>query len=229
MDRGPTIKELPEDQRPRERLERSGPDALSEAELLAIVIRSGTRHESALSLAQRLLARFGGVRGIADRSVAQLCEAQGIGPAKACQILAALAMARRLGGDTLKKGESFTGSGQVYEHFFPRLRGEKQERFICVLLDAKNRILREVTVSSGGLTSSAVNPRDVFRHAVTESASAIILVHNHPSGDPTPSAADMELTRRLKKAGDLMAIRVLDHVVVAEEGYVSLADEGRMG
>lgn len=225
----PTIKDMPEDQRPRERLAQFGPDALADAELLAIIIRDGTRKESAIQLAQRLLTTFGGVRGMADRTVTELCEADGIGPAKSCQMLAALALSRRLAEERLSKGVAFESSHQVHRHFFPRLRGERQERFLCLLLDSKNRILREVTISTGGLTGSSVNPRDVFRHAVTESASAVIFVHNHPSGDPTPSQNDLSLTGRLKEAGQLLGIRVLDHIIIGEEGYVSLADEGRMG
>ena len=227
--RRPTIKDLPEDQRPRERLAQFGPDALTDAELLAIIIRDGTRKESAIQLAQRLLTSFGGVRGMANRAVTELCEADGIGPAKACQMLAALALSRRLAEERLSKGVAFSKSHQVFRHFYSRLRGERQERFLCLLLDAKNRILREVTISTGGLTGSSVNPRDVFRHAITESASAVVFVHNHPSGDPTPSDSDIALTRRLKQAGELLGIRVLDHVIIGEEGFVSLADEGRMG
>ena len=227
-DRGPTIKELPEDQRPRERLIASGPDALTEAELLAIIIRDGTTKDSAVGVAQKLLNRFGGLRGLSERRVKELCVADGVGPAKASQISAALALARRLSAEQLKKGISFRSSRQVYEHFFPRLRAERQERFICVLLDAKNRIIREAEISSGGLSGSPVHPRDIFRHAVVESASAVIFVHNHPSGDPTPSRDDIALTQRLARAGELMGVRVLDHVIVGEEGYTSLADEGKM-
>ena len=224
----PSIKQLPEDQRPRERLIQHGPDALTDAELLGIIIRDGTPRETAVDLGQRLLSRFGGVRGLAGRRVAELCGVDGIGPAKASQTLAALALARRLGAETLKKGMPLQGSRQVFDYFYPRLRAEKQERFLCVLLDAKNRVLRDVEISSGGLTGSAVPPRDVLRHAVSESASAMIFVHNHPSGDPTPSADDLALTRRLTQAGELVGVRVLDHVIIGEEGYISLADQGKM-
>jgi len=226
--RGPMIKEMPEDQRPRERLMQSGPGALTDAELLGIIIRDGSARESAVDLGRRLLAQFGGLRGLAERRVTELCAAEGIGPAKASQVMAALALARRLGADSLKKGVALNGSRVVFEHFFPRLRGEKHERFIVVLLDTKNRVIRDVEVAMGGLASSPALPRDVFRYAVTEPASAVIFVHNHPSGDPKPSQDDLALTRRLSEAGDVLGIRVLDHVIVAEEGYVSLADMGRM-
>jgi len=226
--RGPTIKEMPEDQRPRERLMQNGPAALTDAELLGIIIRDGSARESAVDLGRRLLARFGGLRGLAERRVVELCAAEGIGPAKASQVMAALALARRLGEETLKKGVALNGSRLVFEHFFPRLRGEKHERFIAVLLDTKNRVIRDVEVSMGGLANSLALPRDVFRYAVTEPASAVIFVHNHPSGDPTPSQDDLALTKRLSEAGDILGIRVLDHVIVGEEGFVSLADRGRM-
>lgn len=223
-----TIKELPPDERPRERLLAKGAEALSDAELLAIIIRDGTRKETALDLARRLLHRFGGLRQLRDCSATELRSVKGIGPARAAQITAALAMSSRINDSTLRRGEAFQQSRDVFDLFYPRLRHEKQECFLCLLLDTRNRVQREVEISRGGLSAAMVNPRDVLAQAISEKASAIILVHNHPSGNPSPSADDVNMTRRLKEACQLTGIRLLDHVVIGEEGYVSLADTGRM-
>jgi len=223
-----TLKELPPSERPRERLLAKGPDALTDAELLAIIIRDGTRSESALDLGRRLLKMFGSLRDMRSKSVAELCTVKGIGMARAAQVLAALTLAHRIGENTLTKGQPFTGSQAVFSHFYPKLRYQKQECFLCVLLDTKNRVLREVKVSTGGLNAASVQPRDLMRAAVADAANAMILVHNHPSGDPRPSTDDIHVTARIKEACDLMGIRLLDHVIIAEEGYVSLADTGDM-
>lgn len=223
-----TLKELPPGERPRERLLQKGAGALTDAELLAIIIRDGTPQESALDLGRRLLGMYGSLRALRERSAAELCRVKGIGPARAAQVLAALALAGRVGERTLEKGSSFTNSRGVFEHFYPSLRYLKQECFLCVLLDAKNRVLREAKISTGSLSATIVQPREVLREAVLESASAIILIHNHPSGDPNPSSDDLEVTRRVKDACDAAGIRLLDHLVIGEEGYVSLADTGRL-
>ena len=223
-----TLKELPPDERPRERLLEKGADALTEAELLAIIIRDGTRKESALDLARRLLQKFGGLRDLSEKSIAELRTVSGIGPARAAQVKAALALATRLGSDALRPGRKFTNSNDVFTHFHPALRSEKQECFLCVLLDVKNRVLRHVKISTGGLSAAMVNPRDILKAAVAESASAIIVIHNHPSGDPEPSADDLHVTRRIKEACELTGIRLLDHIIVGEEGYTSLADLGKI-
>ena len=223
-----TLKELPPDERPRERLLAKGADALTKAELLAIIIRDGTREESALDLSRRLLKQFGGLRNLRERSATELCEVKGIGPARAAQVLAALALASHVGEQRLEKGAAFTSSEAVFQHFHPKLRYRKEERFLCVLLDTKNRILKEVEISTGGLNAALINPRDVLRPAVAEAASAVILIHNHPSGDPKPSADDRKVTHRLKQACNLTGIRLLDHIIIGEEGYHSLADSGEM-
>jgi DNA repair protein RadC len=220
-----TIKELPPDERPRERLLAKGAEALTEAELLAIIIRDGTRRESALDLARRLLAESNhSLRDLSGKSIVELCQTHGIGPARAAQVKAALALGGRLAGSTLRRGQKFTNSDEVFEHFYQRLRSQKQECFYCLLLDVKNRLLREVEISKGGLSVALVNPRDVLQAAVAEAASAIIVVHNHPSGDPEPSADDVRVTQRIRKVCELTGIRLLDHVIVGEEGFASLAE-----
>lgn len=227
-DRPPTIKELPEDDRPRERLLRKGGAALSDAELLAIILRVGRGGESALALAQRLLHRFGGIEGLAKRPPQELCAVAGIGPAKAAQVGAAVALARRMATQSFAPGDKFRSSQQVYEHMRFRLRDERQEVFLCLLLDTRNRLIGEREVSRGGLDASPVHPRDVFGHAVRETASAVIFCHNHPSGDPAPSKDDLSLTQRLVDAGKLLGVRVLDHVIIGRDRFVSLADDGLM-
>ena len=224
----PTIKQLPEEDRPRERLLKLGGDALSDAELLGILIGSGRGGESAVGLARRLLARYGSLHELSRRAPAELCQLSGIGPAKAAQIGAGLTMARRLASASLAPGDKFTQSRQVFEHYHQRLRNLQQEVFCCLMLDTKNRFIRDKEVSRGGLESSPVNPRDVFTDAVREIASAVIFIHNHPSGDPAPSRDDIALTRRLKEAGELLGLRVLDHIIIGKDQYYSFTDEGRL-
>ncbi len=223
-----TLKELPVDERPRERLLQLGPEALTDAELLAIIIRDGTRTQTALDLARQLLTIFEGLQGIKSASVHDLFKVKGIGPARAAQVLAALALASRIAETPLKKGRKFTHSRAVYDHFRHRVRDLKQECIYCLLLDAKNRVQREAEVSKGGLSAAMAHPRDILTMAIRESAHAIILVHNHPSGDPTPSSDDIRLTERVRQTAETAGIRFLDHVIIGENGYVSLADEGRL-
>lgn len=212
--------------RPRERLTSVGASVLSDAELLALLLRTGGRGADALATATSLLDVHGGLHGLARAGGSELAASAGIGPAKSASICAALELGRRLATRRLHPGASIRGPADVFAHFHPRLRHEPQERFIALLLDGRHRVLREENISQGTLTASLVHPREVFRSALRESAAALILVHNHPSGDPTPSAEDREVTGRLVSAGELLGVRVMDHVVVAERGYRSLREEG---
>ena len=225
------IKDWPEAERPREKLLNHGAETLSDAELLALVLRTGdaASQTSALDHARLLLARFGSLRALAGATTAELCELRGIGPAKAAEIQAVFQLARRFASEPLRPGDRFTSSAEVFRHFHERLRDRKQEVFLALLLDGKNRILREVQVSSGSLTASIVHPREVFAPVVRESAAAVLFVHNHPSGDPTPSREDLEITARLREVGELMGVRVLDHIIIGSGDYVSLADRGLLG
>jgi len=217
---------LPED-RPRERLFRYGVEALSDLDLLALLLRSGNRGESALAIARRLRLHYPSVVELADATPQELASVAGIGLARAASICAAIALGRRADGGALVEGRPIAGSEQVFRHFSSRLSGLKQERFYVVLLDGKGRVMRDLRVSEGSLTASIVHPREVFRRAIREAAAAVVLVHNHPSGDPTPSPEDEALTERLRAAGDLLGIRVLDHVVVGSGCYVSFVDSGK--
>ncbi len=225
-DRLITIKDLPEDQRPRERLLAEGPDRLHDRELLAIILRSGTGKETAVQLADRLLSRYGSLRALARCTAGELQAVSGIGPAKASQIVAAFAIGRRCISEPLPAGTFITGSRQLFEHMREQFRGIKKEHFYVLLLDTKHRIIRRERVSVGSLNESIVHPREVFRNAIRESAAKVIFVHNHPSGNPDPSPQDRRLTARLAEAGDLVGIKVLDHVVVGDESYFSFAEQG---
>ncbi len=222
------IKDWPAEERPREKLLTRGAETLSDAELLALVLRTGeaTTRTSALDHARQLLAHFGGLRQLAAAGISELCRIKGIGPAKAAEIQAVFQIARRFADTRLQPGDRFTSSQEVFLSFHERLRDHKREVFYTLLLDSKNRLIREIPISEGSLTASIVHPREVFAPVIRESASAVLFVHNHPSGDPTPSREDLDITRRLKEVGDLMGVRVLDHIVVGSERYVSFADRG---
>lgn len=222
------IQSWPEQERPRELLFLKGAQGLSDAQLLAILLRVGRTDCSAVEVAMEVLTQLQGLRGLANRSLEELCAIPGIGPAKAAQILAGVELGKRALAMPLTEGKRIQGSQHVFDHYYPLLRDLRHEVFKAVLLDAKHTVIRDFTVSQGSLTVSIVHPREVFNVAVRESAAAIIFVHNHPSGDPEPSQEDHALTQRLIAAGDILGIRVLDHVVIGDGRYVSFADEGSM-
>jgi len=225
------ITEWPEGERPREKLLAQGPEALSDAELLAIVLRTGdaTSGKTALDHARQLIKKFENFRGLASAAAAELCDLKGIGPAKAAAVKAAMEISRRYATEKLPQGKAFSRSADVFAHFHQRLRDKKKECFFIILLDSKNRAIREERISEGTLTSSLVHPREAFTPAIRESAASLILVHNHPSGDPTPSREDEEITRRLVEGGKLLGIAVLDHIIVGQGSYYSFADRGSIG
>jgi DNA repair protein RadC len=175
-----------------------------------------------------LLSRIDGLQGIARIGADDLCRVPGIGPAKAAQLKAAVEIGKRALAQPLSTGQLIRSSGDVFHAYAPQLRDLRHETFRLLLLDAKHALIRETTISEGTLTASLVHPREVFSVAVRESAAAVICLHNHPSGDPTPSAEDRALTRRLQEAGDVLGIPVLDHVVIGDGRYVSFADRGWM-
>lgn len=229
MNRTPTsIKGWPAEDRPREKLLENGAQALTDTELLAIILRVGnaSTSESAIDHARHLLSQFGGLKGIEETPVSELRQVAGIGPAKIAQIKACLEIASRLRNHKWEVGEPLRSSEDVFRHFRERLEREKRELFYVVLLNNKNRKIREVKISEGSLTASLVHPREVYNPVIRESAAAVVFVHNHPSGDPAPSQEDIEITRRLKDVGDVMGIRVLDHVVIGFDRYFSFSDRG---
>jgi DNA repair protein RadC len=220
------VRGVAEEDRPRERLARLGPDALAAAELLAVILGTGTRGRTATEVAQRLLEDSGGLRRLSSRTMAEIAGTPGLGTARAARVMAAFALGRQVGQLRIPPGARFRSGADIFRHYHIRLRDLRKEQFWAVLLDGKNRILREERVSEGSLTASLVHPREVFAPAIRESAGALVFVHNHPSGDPTPSVEDVEITRRLCSVADLVGIRVLDHVVVGDGSYVSFLERG---
>lgn len=225
-----TIKDWPEEDRPREKLLSRGAHSLTEAELLAIILRNGDASTgvSALDHARMLLNQFGGFKGIEDASASELASVKGIGPAKIAQIKACLEIARRSASVKWETGQPLRSSEDVYHHFREQLGREKRELFYVVLLNNKNRKIRDVKISEGSLTASLVHPREVYNPVIRESAAAVIFVHNHPSGDPAPSPEDVDITRRLKEVGEVIGVRVLDHVVIGHDRFFSFNDKGML-
>jgi len=223
-----SIKNWPTDERPREKLLNKGATALTDAELLALILRTGDAGSktSALDQGRILLQQFGTLQNLANATTKELCDFPGIGPAKAAELQGVFELAKRYQSISLKPGDRYTSSSEVFHHYHALLRDRKKEVFLALLLDSKNRLIREVCVSEGSLNASIVHPREVFSPAVRESAAAVLFIHNHPSGDPAPSREDIELTQRLREAGELMGIRVLDHIVIGNGSYVSFSDRG---
>jgi DNA repair protein RadC len=218
------VRDLPVEDRPRERLARLGAGALSNRELLAVLVGSGSRRGSALDLAEGLLAA--GLRDLAGRSLAELEGAHGLGRAKATRVLAALELGARLACDARTPAAAFRTPESSARYLLPRYGARPVETFGVLALDVRHRLKHEAVVSVGCLTSSLVHPREVFKEAVSSRAAALILFHNHPSGDPEPSAEDISITRRLVSAGTLMGIEVLDHVILGAGRFVSLKERG---
>jgi DNA repair protein RadC len=220
---------VPDEERPRERLGRHGPEALSPADLLALLLGTGTRGRSAVTVGQGLIESAGGLRRLSTRTLREVAALPGMGEARAARVVAAFALGRRTGELRMTPGARFRSGADIFRHYHGRLRDLRKEQFWAILLDGKNRVLREERVSEGSLTASLVHPREVFAPAIRESAGAMVFVHNHPSGDPTPSVEDVEITRRLCAVADLVGIRILDHVVVGDGAYVSFLERGLLG
>ena len=220
------IKELPSDERPREKLRDNGAQAMSNSELLAILLRSGNQDESALRLAEHLQERQGGLAGLGGATAEALEQVKGIGEAKASTVLAAIELGRRVA--LLEPAQRLTikTPDDVAALLLPRFRYESREHFLAVLLSTKNHVLKTAVISIGSLNASIVHPRELFREAINCRAAAVILAHNHPSGDPTPSPEDVALTRKLVEAGSLLDIPVLDHLILGDGKFISLKEKG---
>ena len=221
-----TIKEMPEEERPREKMEKLGAEVLGNSELIAILLGHGFSKVSAIELANHLLKEHGSLSGVARLSFSQLKKVKGIGTAKAAQLSAAFELAKRLSASTGEALPSLKTPDQVARLLMSKYSPKKKEHFGVLILDTKNRLKKEVVVFVGSLASSLVHPREIFHEAVVESAASLILFHNHPSGDPSPSPHDISLTKRLKEAGEMMGIEVLDHLIIGHNRYVSLKEKG---
>ncbi|MFO7858745.1 MAG: DNA repair protein RadC [Ectothiorhodospiraceae bacterium] len=220
------IRDWPENERPRERLIRDGADALSDAELLAIFLRTGHQGLDAVALARHLLAAFGGLRGLFAADRRTFCSQAGLGTAKYAQLQAVLALSRRYLAAELERGEALTSPRATAAFLEARLTGRSREVFACLFLDNRHRVLAFEELFHGTLDAAAVYPREVVRRALALDAAAVIVAHNHPSGVAEPSAADEQITRRLREALGLLDIRLLDHFVIGEGPPVSLAERG---
>lgn len=225
------IREWDQSDRPREKLIRHGPGRLNDAELLGLIFRSGTRTRSgsvsAVQLGRALLKEYGSLHSLSTRDVRELMRVTGIGPAKGVQLAAAFEIGRRIEA-SVGKGEriQIRSPADVAAEFIPQLRDLKNEIFKIILLNTANVVIGDTTISEGGLAASIVEPRAVFQRAVLENAAAVICMHNHPSGNPEPSREDIRITRQLVEAGKLMGIPVHDHLIIAGNGYTSMAERG---
>lgn len=219
------IKDMEISERPRERMLKYGAESLSNAELLAIILRTGTQHENALTLANRLIKEHS-LKEIASRRISQLSKMKGIGPAKACQLVSCFELGRRCASLIVHKRSSLKSSKDAIDILAPEMENLDKEHFVALLLDTRHNLIKKERVFIGTLDNSIIHPREIFKPAIIESAAAIIIAHNHPSGDSSPSNDDIEITRKLKEAGKLLGIELLDHIIIGSKESYSFVDSG---
>lgn len=220
------IRDYPQAERPRERFMKNGPESLSNHELLAILLRTGTKEESVLQLANKLLIHFEGLRLLKDATLDEMTAIKGIGSTKAIQILAAVEVGRRIANLSLEDRYVIRSPEDGAKYLMNDLRFLSQEHFVCLYLNTKNQVLHKQTIFIGSLNASIVHPREVFKEAFRRSAASIICLHNHPSGDPSPSREDIEVTKRLAECGKIIGIELLDHLIIGDNKFVSLKEKG---
>ncbi len=214
------IMEISLDQRPRERLKQKGVEALNDAEILAVLLQSGFKGESVIDMSNRLISTYG-LDQFNTLGLTELMNIKGIGIAKACKIIAAFELSKRVNGGRICE-KVINSASDIADYYMEKLKDKKKEYFIAVFLDSKNKIIKDEVISIGTLNSSLVHPREVFKEAIKNSANAIILVHNHPSGDCRASSEDLEITEKMKEAGDMVGIKVLDHIIIGSDRYEGL-------
>lgn len=220
------LKDVPKEERPRERLLHLGATHLSNKELLAILIGSGTKEASVIDLSQRVLMHFEGIKLLSDATIEELTAIKGIGPAKGVVILAAIEIGKRMSQYRPLKPYTIKSPEDGANYVMEEMRQLSQEHFVVLFLDTKNQVIHQETIFIGTLNSSVVHPREIFREAVRRSSASIICIHNHPSGDPTPSHEDIQVTRRLVEASKIMGIDLLDHIIIGNLKFISLKEEG---
>jgi DNA repair protein RadC len=219
------IKDMSIEERPRERLIAYGPKSLSNAELLAIILRNGTANENVVSLSERLLTTYN-IKSLSRQRVNRLKRLSGIGTAKACQIIAAFELGRRLASFKENCQPTIRKAGDIAKIIMPDMSNLKKEHFIGVYLNSRQKLIKIETIFIGSLDTTVIHPREIFEIALSESASALILAHNHPSGDPKPSHDDIKVTKQMIEVGEIMAIPILDHIIVGNKQYISLKEKG---
>jgi DNA repair protein RadC len=220
------IKDISQDERPREKLERYGPDSLSNDELLALILRTGHQKENAIQMSNRLINEYG-LDKLSDLALKELQEIKGIGFAKACQIIALFEFNKRH-AISKRDEKPIKCAKDVYEYALPLLSGKDKEHFMILHLDSKSRVIKDEIISIGTLNASLVHPREVFKSAIKESANAIVLLHNHPSGDAKPSKVDEDVTNRLNETGKLLKIKIVDHVIIGKDNYYSFRESQKL-
>jgi DNA repair protein RadC len=218
------IKDISKENRPRERFLKNGAMALSDAELLAIILQKGSKKENVVDMSNRIISK-NGINKLSDLSLKELQEIDGIGPAKSMQIKALFEFNKRY-NLSRQDGNQIKSAKDVYDYAIHRLNSNDKEHFMILHLDSKNRIIKDEVISIGTLNASIIHPREIFKSAIKESANAIILVHNHPSGDSEPSAEDEQVTEKIFQAGELLSIKVLDHVIIGKDTYHSFKEKG---
>lgn len=220
------IRDTPKEERPRERFLQEGPKSLSNQELLALLIRTGTKNESVIQLSSRLIRTFEGLRLLKDASIEEITAIHGIGEAKAIQILAAIEIGRRINSLNNQDRYVIRSPEDCVNYCMDEMRFLSQEHFVCLYLNTKNQVLHKQTIFIGSLNASIVHPREVYKEAFRRSAASIICLHNHPSGDPQPSREDIEVTKRLVECGKIIGIELLDHVIIGDQKFISLKEKG---
>lgn len=221
------IRDLQEEDRPQNRLLDKGPEALSNSELLSLIIKTGTRNTNAFALTQKLLSEYD-LQQLSVTKPSQLMVFKGIKKCKAAQISACFELARRLQNFSIEEKRKISSPEDIYRYLYPSMQGTKKEQFIALYLDTKNQILKSEVISVGSLNANVVHPREVFKSALINSAAHIIVSHNHPSGDPTPSREDIEITKTLVETGKIIGIQLLDHVIIGDNRHFSMKEAGHI-
>ena len=220
------IRDLPFDERPRERLLTEGAEFLSNAELLAILLRTGTKNQSALQMAQLILKQTQGLKFLNEMTIEELMNVKGVGKSKAIQLLASIELGKRISKAKYQKVDAILSPSDCVDYLAVEMKHLTQEHFVVLFLDTKNYIISKKTIFIGSLNKAIVHPREVFKEAIKRSAASVICAHNHPSGDPTPSEQDIGLPHRLYEAGEFIGIKVLDHLIIGDDQFVSLKEKG---